>query len=1147
VRTHAEASPVWSARSYANGAGKTSRAFLARLIALLAVLSIAMLAPAMAQAATSYRSSSSFARTDPFMPTQVAVDDTTGDVVVADTSTVISIYGPGGSEPPIAEIVAAAEIGAIAIDQENGDLYVTEPHRISRYTTDRANPPTYTLDSSYNGPVTGAGELESIGLIAVDPTNGDLLVADANRRIVRFAPSGEFISSFNGESSFRAIIGLTVDDSGEIYVANGTGSTVENDGKSVLQRFKPDGSPDGTLPVPSPRAVTFDANSGNIVVAGDSIFDFEAFTTHPRLYVFHGEQMVTAFPLPEEMNGSNVVMLAADGVSGRIYALTQMVFGFLGVQGVQRFDPITLPDQTIDSPSAITATSMHLSGTVNPLGLDAEYHFEYTADGSNWTSTPVSDVGSGEVPVPVEADLTGLVPNTEYLVRLVSVTVEGEAITRSIAATTVLPVPATVTGPVSGVTESEATLNGTVNPFGAQATYHFEYGLTAGYGQRAPLFDGSAGAGRKALGVAVTISGLQPGTTYHYRLVTANGIGLGEGEDRTFTTPVAIPHRAYEMVSPVEKGGAAVRGFPMAEIGFEAGRDGNSFTYVTQTAFPDAESSPLESRQLATRSPGGWTSAGIDPPWLTTEPGQHGFFGTVAISPDRTHAFVVSRRRLTPGAIEGKVNLYVRNLDTGEYAFVATNAAGDFLNPGGQDAWIGGTPDFSSIAFNSWTSLSPAEPEGRYVYEWSAADGLKAASVLPDGSPIEGSSGGGNYPSAEYQLSRDGRRLYFVAGPNTVGNGGLYLNEDGQGRAISVSRVPGEPQEPQDAFFVGATADGRYAMLTVVSSVPLTGDAPAQSKDTYLYDADTDTLTYVTTLDQINAVSDDLSTIYYISDASLTPNPSGPGPYLYETHAGQTRLIAEPRVANPQPIPAGEADASPDGQYLVFVTTAKLTPYDNQAGGACGEAGCEEVYLYDAADEELACVSCRPDNGAPTGPATIGRASQSLFAHHWATAVTDDGQVFFDTPDPLVAADVNGTRDVYEYSAGQARLISGGKAPAVSAFADASADSRDVFFVTNDRLLSQDTDTLNDVYDARAGGGFAPPQAPKGECSGGDCRAASPSPAGTAAIGSETSPAAGKRPVPHKHRRCIKSKKRKAPKGCVKRHHKQHTNRRQGR
>lgn len=96
--------------------------------------------------------------------------------------------------------------------------------------------------------------------------------------------------------------------------------------------------------------------------------------------------------------------------------------------------------------------------------------------------------------------------------------------------------PAVTTNAATNVTGSGATLNGTVNPEGASTTYQFDYGTTASYGSSVPVPAGSAGAGSSAVNESATLSGLQPSTTYHYRIKATNSAGTSFGSDQTFTT-----------------------------------------------------------------------------------------------------------------------------------------------------------------------------------------------------------------------------------------------------------------------------------------------------------------------------------------------------------------------------------------------------------------------------------------------------------------------------------------------------------------------------------------------------------------------------------------------------------------------------------
>ena len=83
------------------------------------------------------------------------------------------------------------------------------------------------------------------------------------------------------------------------------------------------------------------------------------------------------------------------------------------------------------------------------------------------------------------------------------------------------------------VTASSATLTGTVNPGRLSTVVQFEYGSAAGTETTQPQ---SIGAGQSDVQVSAPIAGLEPNTTYTYRVVAINDEGLTNGPERTFTT-----------------------------------------------------------------------------------------------------------------------------------------------------------------------------------------------------------------------------------------------------------------------------------------------------------------------------------------------------------------------------------------------------------------------------------------------------------------------------------------------------------------------------------------------------------------------------------------------------------------------------------
>ncbi len=100
--------------------------------------------------------------------------------------------------------------------------------------------------------------------------------------------------------------------------------------------------------------------------------------------------------------------------------------------------------------------------------------------------------------------------------------------------------PVVTTGTASNVTESTATLTGSVNPKGFDTHYHFEYGLEAeNYEASTPEVDG--GSGSAEVPVSANVTGLAPGTTYHYRLLGNSTTGIEVGPDETFKTTGSPP------------------------------------------------------------------------------------------------------------------------------------------------------------------------------------------------------------------------------------------------------------------------------------------------------------------------------------------------------------------------------------------------------------------------------------------------------------------------------------------------------------------------------------------------------------------------------------------------------------------------------
>ncbi|HEX3509582.1 MAG TPA: hypothetical protein VHT27_00645 [Solirubrobacteraceae bacterium] len=143
--------------------------------------------------------------------------------------------------------------------------------------------------------------------------------------------------------------------------------------------------------------------------------------------------------------------------------------------------------------------------------------------------------------------------------------------------------PTANTGNAVAVSYSSATLRGSVNPEGSDTSYYFQYGLTRAYGGQSAIAD--AGAGTHSVPISLPVSGLQPVSVYHYRLVAVNSAGASIGSDHTLlTTKVPLSLAILASPNPLPFGGTATIQGTLSGTG-NAGREvtlqADPFPYAT--------------------------------------------------------------------------------------------------------------------------------------------------------------------------------------------------------------------------------------------------------------------------------------------------------------------------------------------------------------------------------------------------------------------------------------------------------------------------------------------------------------------------------------------------------------------------------------
>lgn len=116
--------------------------------------------------------------------------------------------------------------------------------------------------------------------------------------------------------------------------------------------------------------------------------------------------------------------------------------------------------------------------------------------------------------------------------------------------------PIVETRPATSIEGTTATVNGVVNPNGAETKYYFEYGTTQEYGSKTA--EVAIGSGSSSIEVNKALTGLSSKTTYHFRVVASNSFGTSYGTDAVFGT-TGSPTATTLAVANLTKTGATLK------------------------------------------------------------------------------------------------------------------------------------------------------------------------------------------------------------------------------------------------------------------------------------------------------------------------------------------------------------------------------------------------------------------------------------------------------------------------------------------------------------------------------------------------------------------------------------------------------------
>ncbi len=339
---------------------------------------------------------------------------------------------------------------------------------------------------------------------------------------------GEYQSEF-GNIGVGSPTGVAVNSAGYVYVVGPGGVEKFNPIVPVAKNTEPSSSPVAENPIidssGSADTIAIDTSDNDIYVSNYNRIEHLESSGAPV------DEFTTE-------NMQNVWGLGVDPATHTVYAADDS-----GSSLVNVFAAFIVPGVGARPTSNLGSTSATLNGHIDPLGGGeiTNCHFEYGTSTSYGNSAPCAEGNSFSAPADVHADVSGLTTNVTYHFRLVASNAKGTSLgpDRTFSPSYVFGLS---TEPVTNVTGTGATLNGSLDPKGEDTHYYFQYGTTLTYGKTTatpPGVDAGSTSGETQL--HIDLADLDPFTTYHYRIAANNGAGTSFGNDLTFKTLTSVP------------------------------------------------------------------------------------------------------------------------------------------------------------------------------------------------------------------------------------------------------------------------------------------------------------------------------------------------------------------------------------------------------------------------------------------------------------------------------------------------------------------------------------------------------------------------------------------------------------------------------
>lgn len=556
-----------------------------------------------------------------------------------------------------------------------------------------------------------------------------------------------------------------------------------------------------------------------------------------------------------------------------------------------------------------TDTSARLNARLDPEGTDTTYRFEYSQDGVNWTPAGEGDAGAGSEAVLVSAELKGLSPSTEYRFRVVAagggeVTQEAAFHTRTSVEVTPLQRGIELVNP-----PDKGNQNLKTDPLGDQEEAYEEENSLSADGNSVLWTTFAGGTPQGTTGAFNDYLATRGPTGWSSQsLVPPAALQIGEG-NLHFNVPTVD---AAASAGGADPNLAANRWVLVGNEGFF----GVNYLYVVRGSIGGQQELLMKISQASSEFFTKSINASRDADHVFVINTSDGLVEDIGVSPPD----VVS---VLPAGETPPCSFTTSNLDFGG-AF--TRYANDWISEDGSRVYFGlcghlyqrnletgqttklanlaqrirVSPDGRSILFLTNEALTGEDHNThRDIYLWREGGSYRCLTCVVSDANV----------TSTVLASRDLQYVYFLserhltAGAGPVGANNLYvLRPDGSLDFVSTVEGP----NPLIAYNARLTPDGK--VLAFMTSTKPTSDqiaAGCNCSELYRYDAVQDSLECVScsalgvtsysalTYAHGLVVSDDGSTIAFLTEQPLSPRDINTAPDIYEWHDGVQQLITD--------------------------------------------------------------------------------------------------------------------------------------------------------------------------------------------------------------------------------------------------------------